>query len=75
MVEKRVLVTDSDFEAALRLSRKIALLIQRKGKKCISTYLALKIILLDMEHDLGISLAPEDEQLLKDFLRRLDHGC
>ena len=69
--QKRVRVSDRDIETALRLARKIALLLERKGKNCVSTYLALKILLLDFEEHLGVSMNSDDEKILKAFVKRL----
>jgi hypothetical protein len=72
MENKRKRIKEEDFISALRLTKKLLPLLQRKGKNAVVTYLALKILMFDLEADFGLSLTKEDEQELKAYIKTLD---
>ena len=68
----RLSFSDSDLASALRLAKKLLPLMGRKAKNPVIAFFALKILIIDLETDLGLSMTLEDEIKLRSYLKALD---
>lgn len=61
-----------EWAAVVRIHRKLARFLNRKGRTVKSIYFALRLLVAELEADYGFSMSPEIEEKLRSYLKTME---
>jgi hypothetical protein len=58
--------------AVVRIHRKLAMFLNKKGRSPMSIYFALRLLVAELEADYGFSMSAEIEEKLREYVKTME---